>query len=219
VPADDIAEVGSARIIVDAEAAPERQRLALAPYPAELEHFATLRDGRRLRIRAIHPTDEPALIRMLSQAGPEDIRLRFFRYIREFTHAMAARMTQVDYDREMSFVAVPLDGDEVMGLSTVVFDPDGHEAEFAVLIRREHAGQKLGLQLMQDILSYAAARGARSVYGDVLMENAGMLGLAQRLGFARRAHPDDPGCVRVVIQPALPQPPPPWTNRLSSAPA
>ncbi|MFP5306516.1 MAG: GNAT family N-acetyltransferase, partial [Gammaproteobacteria bacterium] len=219
VPAGAIAEVADARIVVGARAPPERSRLALAPYPAALEHRARLRDGREYRIRPILPTDEPALIRMLSHARPEDIRLRFFRYIREFTHAMAARMTQVDYDREMSFVAVPLDGDEVMGLSTVVFDPDGHEAEFAVLIRREHAGQKLGLQLMQDILSYAAARGARSVYGDVLMENAGMLGLAQRLGFARRAHPDDPGCVRVVIQPALPQPPPPWTNRLSSAPA
>jgi acetyltransferase len=220
VPADDIAEVGSARIIVDAEAAPERQRLALAPYPAELEHFATLRDGRRLRIRAIHPTDEPALIRMLSQAGPEDIRLRFFRYIRQFTHAMAARMTQIDYDREMSLVAVPEEGEEeVLGLSTVVFDPDGREAEYAVLIRREYAGQRLGLQLMQDILAYAAARGAESVWGDVLLENAGMLGLAQRLGFRRTAHPDDPGCIRVVIAPKLPAHPLPWTKKLYSAPA
>jgi acetyltransferase len=219
VPADEIAEVGSARITVDPESPPERQRLALAPYPAELEHFAALRDGRRYRVRAIHPTDEPALIRMLSQAGPEDIRLRFFRYIRQFTHAMAARMTQIDYDREMSLVAVPEEGEEeVLGLSTVVFDPDGREAEYAVLIRREYAGQRLGLQLMQDILTYAAARGAGSVFGDVLLENAGMLGLAQRLGFRRTAHPDDPGCVRVVIQPRLPTPPPPWTKRLSSAP-
>ncbi len=218
VPADDIAEVGFARITVDAAAPPERSRLALAPYPAELEHFATLRDGRRYRIRAIHPTDEPALIRMLSQAGPEDIRLRFFRYIRQFTHAMAARMTQIDYDREMSLVAVPEQGEEeVLGMSTLVFDPDGREAEYAVLIRREYAGQRLGLQLMQDILDYAAARGTASVYGDVLMENAGMLGLAQRLGFRRTAHPDDPGCVRVLISPKLPAEPPPWTKGLSSA--
>jgi acetyltransferase len=220
VPADEIAEVGFARITVDAAAPLERQRLALAPYPAELEHFATLRDSRRYRIRAIHPTDEPALIRMLSQAGPEDIRLRFFRYIRQFTHAMAARMTQIDYDRELSLVAVPEEGEEeVMGMSTVVFDPDGREAEFAVLIRREYAGQRLGLQLMQDILAYAAARGADSVWGDVLLENAGMLGLAQRLGFRRTAHPDDPGCVRVVISPRLPDNPLPWTRKLYSAPA
>ena len=218
VPADDIAEVGFARITVDAAAPPERSRLALAPYPAELEHFAKLRDGRRYRIRAIHPTDEPALIRMLSQAGPEDIRLRFFRYIRQFTHAMAARMTQIDYDREMSLVAVPEQGEEeVLGMSTLVFDPDSREAEYAVLIRREYAGQRLGLQLMQDILDYAAARGTASVYGDVLMENAGMLGLAQRLGFRRTAHPDDPGCVRVLISPKLPAEPPPWTKGLSSA--
>lgn len=217
VPGDDIAEVSYARITIDAQPLPERQRLALAPYPAELEHVATLRDGRPYRIRVIHPTDEPALIRMLSQAGPEDIRLRFFRYIRQFTHAMAARMTQIDYDREMTFVAVPAEGEEeVMGLSTVVFDPDGREAEFAVLIRREFAGQRLGLQLMEDILTYAAARGASSVFGDVLLENGGMLGLAQRLGFRRVRHPDDPGCVRVVISPTLPRNPPTWTSRLSS---
>ncbi|MEQ1438559.1 GNAT family N-acetyltransferase [Fontimonas sp. SYSU GA230001] len=218
VPADDIAEVGHARIVADAEAPPERQRLALAPYPAALEHVAQLRDGRPYRIRAIHPTDEPALIRMLSQAGPEDIRLRFFRYIRQFTHAMAARMTQIDYDREISFVAVPHDNDdEVLGLSTLVFDPDGREAEFAVLIRREYAGQRLGLQLMQDLIHYAAARGAHTVHGDVLVENAAMLGLAQRLGFRREPHPDDPGCVRVVITPQLPKPPPPWTKSVSCA--
>ncbi|MFA5939814.1 MAG: GNAT family N-acetyltransferase [Sinimarinibacterium sp.] len=218
VPADDLAEVGHARIVVDTETPPERQRLALAPYPTELEHQARLRDDRPYRIRAIHPTDEPALIRMLSQAGPEDIRLRFFRYIRQFTHAMAARMTQIDYDREMSFVAVPVEGEEeVLGMSTLVFDPDMREAEFAVLIRREYAGQRLGLQLMQDVIHYAAARRAKSVYGDVLMENTAMLGLAQRLGFSRTAHPDDPGCVRVVIAPQLPKPPPPWTTSLFSA--
>ncbi len=219
VPADDIAEVGYARITINADSPPQRQRLALAPYPADLEHFAKLRDGRDYRIRAIHPTDEPALIRMLSQAGPEDIRLRFFRYIRQFTHAMAARMTQVDYDREMSLVAVPVEGEEeVLGMSTVVFDPDGREAEFAVLIRREYAGLRLGLQLMQDILHYAAARGASTVFGDVLLENSGMLGLAQRLGFRRTAHPDDPGCVRVVISPRLPAIAPTWVNSVLSQP-
>ena len=85
-----------------------------------------------------------------------------------------------------------------------------------MLIRREYAGQRLGLQLMEDILAYAAARGASSVFGDVLLENSGMLGLAQRLGFRRLRHPDDPGCVRVVISPTLPRNPPSWTNRLSS---
>lgn len=219
VPGDDIAEVGRARIVAAAVAVPERSRLALAPYPVELEHLVTLRDGRPYRIRVIHPTDETALIRMLSQAGPEDIRLRFFRYIRQFTHTMAARMTQIDYDREISFVAVPADeAEEVMGVATLVFDPDDNAAEFAVLIRREFAGQRLGLQLIRDLLLYAAARGTPTVSGDVLVENSGMLGLARRLGFRREPHPDDPGCVRITIAPRLPLNPPPWTSTLLSAP-
>lgn len=215
VPGDDIAEIGSARILVDAKAPPERDRLALAPFPAELAHTAKLRDGRHYRIRAIHPTDEPALIRMLSALDPEEIRLRFFRYIRQFSHAMAARMTQIDYDREMTLVALPEDGDTVMGLSTVVFDPDVQEAEYAVLIHHDYVGQRLGRQLMEDILTYAAGRGVPKVYGDVLLENSAMLGLAQRLGFKRHRHPDDPGCVRVEIHPRLPLPAPTWIRSLS----
>jgi acetyltransferase len=218
VPGDDIAEIGSARILIDSEALPERDRLALAPYPAELEHGALLRDGRPYRIRAIHPTDEPALIRMLSLADPEEIRLRFFRYIRQFTHTMAARMTQIDYDREMTLVAVPQDDDDtVIGLSTVVMDPDLQEAEYAVLVHHDYVGQRLGRQLMEDILTYAAARKVTQVYGDVLLENSAMLGLAQRLGFTRQRHPDDPGCVRVVIHPRLPGSIPPWIRSLRSA--
>ncbi|MDD3763621.1 MAG: GNAT family N-acetyltransferase [Nevskiales bacterium] len=218
VPSDGIAEVGSARIQIDSVALPERDRLAMAPYPAELTHGATLRNGRPYRIRVIHPTDEPALIRMLTLLDPEEIRLRFFRYIRQFTHAMAARMTQIDYDREMTFVAVPEDDDDtVMGLSTLVFDPDMQEAEFAVLIHHDYVGQRLGRQLMEDILDYAAARKAASVYGDVLLENNNMLGLAQRLGFVRQRHPDDPGCVRVVIHPKPTRHLPPWLTTRSFA--
>ncbi|QHS10502.1 GNAT family N-acetyltransferase [Sinimarinibacterium sp. NLF-5-8] len=211
VPGDMLADVGFARVTLDATPTPARAHLALAPYPLALEHFAELRDGTPYRIRAIHPTDETALITMLSQARPEDIHLRFFRHIREFTHTMAARMTQIDYDREMSLVAVPLEGEQdVLGTVSVMFDPDGSEAEFAILIRPEYAGKRLGLQLMQDILAYAAARGAQTVFGEVLFENSGMLGLARRLGFTRHIDPDDPGLMRVTITPQTPAPLPEW---------
>jgi acetyltransferase len=201
LPGDDLAEVGSARLTSQAQRPAERERLALAPYPAELSRRVRLRDGRELLLRAISPTDEPALIRMLSGLDPEEIRLRFFRYIRQFTHAMAARMTQVDYDREISFVAAPPDTEDVVGISTLVIDPDGREAEFAVLLHHDYAGLGLGVQLMRAALGYARDHRVQRVFGDVLIENSAMLGLAQRLGFARERHPDDPGCVRVTIAP------------------
>lgn len=203
LPADGMAEVAFARITASAHRLPERRRLALSPYPQHLQHRITLRDGSSGLIRPIRPTDEPALIRMFSQLDPETVRLRFFRYIRQFTHAMAARMTQIDYDREMSFVAISdARPGEVAGVGTLASEPTGAEAEFAVLVENGSAHRGLGRLLMQDVLSYAEQRGVARVYGDVLLENGAMLGLAQSLGFSRQRHPDDPGCVRVLISPA-----------------
>lgn len=202
LPAEGMAEVGYARITASAHPPVERARLALTPYPLHLQHRIQMRDGSSGIIRPIRPTDEPTLIRMLSQLDPETVRLRFFRYIRQFTHAMAARMTQIDYDREMSFVAVTDEQPgEVAGVATLASDPTGADAEFAVLVREGCGHKGLGRLLMQDVLRYAEQTRVGRVHGDVLLENSAMLGLAQSLGFTRQRHPDDPGCVRVVINP------------------
>ncbi|WP_028080459.1 GNAT family N-acetyltransferase [Solimonas soli] len=217
LPAIGIAEVGYARLIAEAEAPPERARLALAPYPQALQRAAPLKGQRTMTLRVIRPTDEPALIRMLSALDPEEIRLRFFRYIRQFTHSMAARMSQIDYDREMTFVAeADTRPGDIAGVSTLVSDPTGSEAEFAALVHHDFGGIGLGRQLMLAILDYGAQRGIRRIWGDVLLENTPMLSLAQSLGFRRERHPDDPGCVRVILD--VPQEKPSaWTTMRSLA--
>ena len=66
----------------------------------------TLRDGKRVRVRPVRPEDE-ALYPAFGQAiTPEDLRLRFFRWIKEASHAFIARLTQIDYSREMAFLAL-----------------------------------------------------------------------------------------------------------------
>lgn len=201
LPAEGLAEVGYARLVADPRPLPERERLALAPYPGELTRLTPLGRGRSLLLRVIRPTDEPALIRMLSELDPEEIRLRFFRYIRQFTHAMAARMSQIDYDREMTFVAESdVRAGELAGAATLVSDPTGSEAEFGILVHHDYVGLGLGRALMQAILGYAALRGIGRVYGDVLLENTAMLGLAKALDFRRQRNLDDPGCIRVVLE-------------------
>lgn len=179
----------------------ERQRLALAPWPGELSGLIEASNGRRYRVRAVRPADEPALIRLLQKLDAEEVRMRFFTYIRHFSHAMGARMTQIDYDREMSLVLVPEDSDpdKVMAIATLVADPDGRHAEFGLLVHHDHAQCGLGRALLQRLLDHAWQRGIGQVYGVVLSENTPMLKAAQKLGFRRRAEPEEPGCVRVEI--------------------
>lgn len=197
VLSDCIVEIGSLDL-------PERQRIALAPYPAALTHEATLRAGRRYQVRAVRPADEPALLRLLARLDPEEIRLRYFILIRHFSHDMAARVTQVDYDRELTLVASGVsEPEEIAAMATLVADPDGAEAEYAVLVHHDHARLGLGRHLLQDLLQIARDRGIGRVHGDVLADNAPMLGLARSLGFAVTRSADDPSCRRVDIDPRL----------------
>src|SRR5699024_3029926 len=99
---------------------PDRNRLALSPYPARMRNRIRLRDNRHYVIRAIKPSDEPRVIELLESLSPEEVRLRFFSTIRQFSHDMAARMTQIDYDREVSLVASPVDRPEQLAATATI---------------------------------------------------------------------------------------------------
>jgi acetyltransferase len=74
------------------------------PLPSELEEEVLLPDGRRLLLRPIRPEDEPSLRRAFDKLTPEEVRLRFFAPMSTLDHAAAARLTQIDYEREMALV-------------------------------------------------------------------------------------------------------------------
>ncbi len=168
-------------------------RLAIRPYPKGLEQSAQLRDGREILLRPIRPEDEPAHHALIARMSPEDLRLRFFSYVRELRHAQMARLTQVDYDREMAFIATAPDEQgepETLGVVRTVTDPDNESAEFAVLVRSDLKGQGLGHVLMKRIIDYCRSRGTAEIKGLVLASNESMLGLARRLGFRIEAGPE-----------------------------
>jgi len=176
----------------------ERRRVALAPYPSNLEHGVFLRGGRHYLVRPVRPSDEPALLRLLTGTTPEAIRLRFFVSMRQFSHAMAARMTQVDYDRELTLVASSAaEPEEIVATATLVRDGDDRGAEFAVLVHQDHAHGGLGRHLMLQLLAYGRSSGVSVIRGDVLSENLPMRRLARELGFTDHPDPEDPSCRKV----------------------
>jgi acetyltransferase len=140
-----------------------------------------------VRVRPIRPEDEEALVDMLRRSSREDIRLRFFGAIKAFTLPFAARLTQIDYDREMALVALPPDSGEILGVARLGTDPDREAAEFAIMVRSDLKGTGLGYSLMCAILDYARQAGVRRVFGEVLKENERMLRMARELGFTIRA--------------------------------
>ncbi|MEJ2202688.1 MAG: bifunctional acetate--CoA ligase family protein/GNAT family N-acetyltransferase [Gemmatimonadota bacterium] len=177
-------------------------RLAIRPYPKQLEEDVELADGRTLLLRPVLPEDEPSLQRMFQALTPEEVRFRFFVPRKTFSHMNTARFTQIDYDREMVLVltekgipgATPIHG--VVQLSA---DPDNEKAEFAILITKECTGLGLGVYLMRRLIEYARGRGIGRLFGDVLADNTTMLKLARILGFSTKTVEGEPGLIRIQL--------------------
>jgi acetyltransferase len=170
-------------------------RLAIAPYPRELEADERLRDGTTVRLRPARPEDEPLLHDLAAHMSPEDLRLRFFTPLRGLSHAVAARLTQIDYDREMALIAEH-DG-VALGIAHFFADPDNARAEYAIAVRTDWHGRGVGHLLMTRLIDVARARRIGALVGEVLRENRPMLELCRALGFRLSADAADPSVVEV----------------------
>jgi len=181
---------------------PAFDRLAIRPYPKELEEPIPLGDGRTLLLRPIRPEDEPALHAAFAKLTPEEVRLRFFVPMKTLSHVAAVRFTQLDYDREMGLILTEpgiAGRTEIYGVVSLVADPDNRRGEYSIIVRHDMVGMGLGILLMRRIIDYARQRGIGEIYGDVLRENGPMLKLCAILGFEESRVADEPGLVRVSL--------------------
>lgn len=140
-----------------------------------------LKNGERCLFRPILPEDEPQLQQFISRVTKEDLYYRYFSEINEFTHEDLANMTQIDYDREMAFVAVRRidQTEEILGVTRAISDPDNIDAEFAVLVRSDLKGLGLGRRLMEKLITYTRDHGLQRLNGITMPNNRGMVALAQ----------------------------------------
>jgi acetyltransferase len=187
-----------ARVRVEDAARHPRVAPAIRPYPSEWAREVELPLG-PVRIRPIRPEDEGLYGAFFAKLTAEDRRMRFFTARPDLSHQYLARLTQIDYAREIAFIAIARETGELLGVSRFVADPDYTRGEYAILVRSGLKGQGLGWRLMQHLIEYARAEGLAELYGHVLAENTTMLDMCRRLGFTVAAEPDDPGMRRVRI--------------------
>ena len=170
-------------------------RLVLPPYPTDLVELWES-GGEQFTIRPIRPEDAAAHATFFSRISPEDVRYRFFSTLRELSPERIARMTQVDYDREMAFVAVRANGDTV-GVSRLVCERG--EGEFAVIVQPDVKGRGLARHLMERLIGWGRAQGIGTIVGQVLAENQPMLAFVRKLGFKVTRMPDEPDVVEARL--------------------
>jgi acetyltransferase len=174
-------------------AAGKRARIAIPPYPAELAG-TYVAGSETLTIRPIRPEDAEAHGALFRRLSPQDVRYRFFSALRELSAEQTARMTQVDYEREMAFIAVRDHGAapaETVGVARLVQEMGTGRGEFAVVVQPDVKGRGVGRHLMQRLIGWGRDCGLTEIQGQILAENAGMLAFIRRLGFSIHRMPGE----------------------------
>ena len=182
-----------ARIRVSADSPGGAAHFAIRPYPNELVETLAWQ-GRVMTLRPIRPEDEAQHLAFLAKLDPVDVRLRVFYSRRSIERSELARLTQIDYEREMAFIAtatVEGRGEETLGVVRATTDPDNVDAEFGIILRPDFKGAGLGSLLMQKLIAFQRGRGTQRLVATVLRENRHMLELAQELGFLRDTEQPD----------------------------
>jgi acetyltransferase len=175
--------------------------MAIHPYPAHLVSTWQPREGPSVTLRPIRPEDAEMERAFVKNLSAEARYFRFMDTLRELTPQMLVRFTQIDYDREMAFVAtVDEAGRETeVGVARYVANPDGESCEFALVIADSWQRKGLGRRMMEQLIAVARTRALRSMVGHVLGENRGMLALCQKLGFVVSDSAEGPMVKRVSL--------------------
>ncbi|GAB6049187.1 GNAT family N-acetyltransferase [Hydrogenophilus islandicus] len=167
--------------------------MAIHPYPSHLVQHWTLPDGTDVLIRPIRPEDAELEAEFVRNLSPQTKYFRFMTTLNELPPAMLARLTQIDYDREMAFIAVTTQaGKEVeLGVARYAVNPDGESCEFAIVVADEWQHRGLARKLMQVLIETARNRGLKEMRGVFLANNERMLRFVASLGFTLTDDPED----------------------------
>ena len=190
-----------ARVRVSAARPAGAANFAIQPYPAALSE--TVRwGGQTLTVRPIRPEDEAAHREFVDSLSPEDMRMRYFHSRRRLERSELAQLVQIDYTREMAFIATAPGPDgqpQTLGVARAITDPDNQQAEFGIIVRPGLKGHGLGQLLMERLIAHLRAAGTQQLVATVLADNQRMRTLAQRLGLSTSPNPEDPATLRLTL--------------------
>jgi len=158
-----------------------------------------LHGGWRIFVRSIGPDDEPLVRDLLAHVSKEDLRLRFFDSIKEFSHQFIAKLSDLDGVRAIAFVAFDEASSETLGVVWLYCNSLHETGEYAILLRSDLKGRGLGWALMELMIEHAKSEGLSHVYGQILQENAVMLKMCRELGFKVVTDAQDFGVCDVTL--------------------
>lgn len=136
----------------------------------------TLRDGRKIEIRALRPEDRAGLLAAVGRTSKQSLYRRFFSFKRDFTNREIDFYVNVDFVSHAALVAVMEEDGQptiVAGGRYIVVQPG--QAEIAFVVDDAHQGRGIGGILLRHLVIIGRQAGLAAFIADVLPHNLAML--------------------------------------------
>ena len=154
-------------------------------YPEELKRYVTLKDGTRVLLRPIRPSDATLKQHLFYALSKESVTTRFLGPLKAMPMKRIWPYVIVDYDNEMAIVATVEEGgvETMIGIGSYVKIPRTNTAEVSFLVRDDWQNKGLGAQLLNCVIEIAKRKGLSSLVAWVLISNARMMHLLKKCGY------------------------------------
>jgi acyl-CoA hydrolase/GNAT superfamily N-acetyltransferase len=159
---------------------------AKGEYPEALEAYRTTDSGVEILLRPVKITDEPLLKDFFYALSDQSLYRRFISMRRDMPHERLQEFVVIDYTQETVILAIRQheEHEEVVGIGQYTIDPTTHTADVAFVVRDDYQGRGIGTTLLTYLTYLAKKQGLLGFTADVLMENAPMLRVFEKMGFA-----------------------------------
>jgi RimJ/RimL family protein N-acetyltransferase len=173
---------------------------SVTPDAAKYYAIETLRNGRRMEIRALRPDDRDRLSEAVNHASPQSLYRRFFGAKRYFTEKEIRFFVDVDFIDHVALVAVAEEDGHpaIVGGGRYVTTAPG-TAEVAFMVVDRYQGLGLGAALMRHLTLIAREAGLRELTAEVLPSNKAMLKVFEKSGLALSAKTEN-GSTHVALR-------------------
>ena len=172
--------------------------------PSEYEVPETLRDGTKIIIRAIRPSDGGPIREQFANLSAESVRFRFHGMRRAPGENETQLLTNLDFENQVALVATLSDQpDQPVGGARYVRSGEGSDRhrrpEVAFLVLDKYQGKGVGSLLLRHLAIIARAQGVNEFEAYVLADNQRMLRVFERGGFPTTARSSSSGVLRLTL--------------------
>lgn len=167
----------------------------MTPHMEDLREYSAngvLSDGGSVLLRAVRSTDKPQIKSLFQRLSPDSIHARWFTSKRVLTDEELRRLTELDFVNDVALAAVLPEEVEERFVGVGRYYRTRHRraavasAEVAFVVADEHQGRGIGTLLLEHLAAIARASGIEELEAEVLADNAKMLDVFARCGFAVR---------------------------------